>query len=196
MHAHDRTLLSQLGFADPDKRDRRHTLGCQYLALPENRLKIMGLLPRTFRYEGADRQVEGSDRQPIFERMIGKGEGKYRTTIGFIDLILWYQVTFPCGGPKCCRPPSDEIHIYSFGVAVEVKITPVGIGDILRQINLYRDYEKQFGWLVATAFPLSTADVSVLKNERIYHVRLGDPFETWAEVQEEETPDAADSLTL
>jgi len=34
-HSSDRTLLAALGFADPDKRDRRHTLACQYLCRPE-----------------------------------------------------------------------------------------------------------------------------------------------------------------
>lgn len=32
MHSSDRTLLASLGFADPDKKDKRHTLACQYLA--------------------------------------------------------------------------------------------------------------------------------------------------------------------
>jgi len=32
MHSHKRTLLASLGFNDPDKKDSRHNLGCQYLA--------------------------------------------------------------------------------------------------------------------------------------------------------------------
>lgn len=39
-HAHDRTLLAKLGFADPDKKDARHDLACRYTALPESGLAI------------------------------------------------------------------------------------------------------------------------------------------------------------
>jgi hypothetical protein len=34
-HTSDRTLLASLGFADADKKDRRHTLACQYLCEPD-----------------------------------------------------------------------------------------------------------------------------------------------------------------
>lgn len=37
----DRTLLASLGFADPDHKDRRHTLACQYLAQPEVAQKVL-----------------------------------------------------------------------------------------------------------------------------------------------------------
>ena len=40
MHSHDRTLLASMGFADPDRRERRHTLACQYLAEPETALRL------------------------------------------------------------------------------------------------------------------------------------------------------------
>lgn len=39
-HTSDRTLLAALGFADPDKGDRRHTLACQYLCQPEVALRL------------------------------------------------------------------------------------------------------------------------------------------------------------
>lgn len=37
----DRTLLAALGFADPDRKDRRHTLACQYLAQPDVAQKVL-----------------------------------------------------------------------------------------------------------------------------------------------------------
>ena len=40
-HTSDRTLLASLGFADPDKKDRRHTLACQYLCQPEVALRLI-----------------------------------------------------------------------------------------------------------------------------------------------------------
>jgi hypothetical protein len=49
MHAHDRTLIASLGFADPDKKNRRHTLACQYLAQPEVSLRVLrALRPKWF----------------------------------------------------------------------------------------------------------------------------------------------------
>lgn len=59
MHSHDRTLLSKLGFADPDKKDGRHDLACQYLAQDEIALKLVDLVTR-------EKQVcrEASERLP------------------------------------------------------------------------------------------------------------------------------------
>lgn len=39
-HSHDRTLLAALGFQDPDKKDPKHTLACQYLCQPEVALRL------------------------------------------------------------------------------------------------------------------------------------------------------------
>lgn len=43
-HSHERTLLASLGFSDRDRRDRRHTWACQYLARPDVALKVAGHL--------------------------------------------------------------------------------------------------------------------------------------------------------
>lgn len=40
-HTSDRTLLASLGFADPDKKDRRHTLACQYLCQPDVAVRLL-----------------------------------------------------------------------------------------------------------------------------------------------------------
>lgn len=45
-HSHEQSLLARLGFADPDRKDKRHTLACQYLCEPETAkkvLKVVGL---------------------------------------------------------------------------------------------------------------------------------------------------------
>jgi len=34
-HSHQQTLLAKLGFSDPDHKDHRHTLACEYLCKPE-----------------------------------------------------------------------------------------------------------------------------------------------------------------
>lgn len=42
-HTHDRTLLASLGFQDPDRGERRHTLACQYLSDPERGAVLLKL---------------------------------------------------------------------------------------------------------------------------------------------------------
>ena len=49
MHTSDRTLLASLGFADPDKKDRRHTLACQYMAQPDVQARVLAHLLGPFR---------------------------------------------------------------------------------------------------------------------------------------------------
>ncbi len=44
MHAHDRTLISRLGFADPDKKEPLHDLACRYLALPVNARRLASMV--------------------------------------------------------------------------------------------------------------------------------------------------------
>ena len=47
-HTHDRTLLAQLGFADPDKNDAMHDLVCEYLAekLEKERIRVIRIGPK------------------------------------------------------------------------------------------------------------------------------------------------------
>lgn len=184
MHSHDRTLLSRLGFADPDKKDRMHDLGCQYLALPENRERIAR--------DVLGRPDISFSKQPIFESPIVKGEGKYQTVVGFIDVVLsGFVKTTEVEDPGAC----SYFHRW---LAIEVKITPVGIGEILRQIKLYRQFRAadNLRWMVATSFPLSANDVAILKGAGVYHVRLGDAFQAWAAAQGTEVADASDSLEI
>jgi hypothetical protein len=155
MHSHDRTLLSSLGFADPDKRDKRHDWACQYLSLPENVTTIVKT-----RYPWPEEPGTAKVRS---EFALSKGEGQYKTTIGFIDLIVVF---------------ADRRR----GCAVEVKIHPVGAGEILRQINLYREFVDAY-WLVATEFAMEADDVEQMRAAGIVHVRLGDKFDAYCKAR-------------
>lgn len=172
-HAHDRTLLASLGFQDTDKKDRRHDLACQYLALPESHDRIArSLLEPGCAFQKMNfAPILG---KPRFEVQVLKGDGRYRTTIGFLDMVLPFRFT----------------QHHSFIAAIEVKITPTGVGDILRQIAVYREYtdvvpkDPLYGhWLVATAFQMSKGDVAILTTENIRHIRLGEKFERWTSAQ-------------
>lgn len=111
MRSQDRTMLASMGFADPDKGDERHDLACRYLALPENHERLARSLiePAWKRLSGpgSDKtwvdgrgHVEfsfvrsfGSFRivRPSIEHVLSKGEGQYRTTVGFLDVTLPFK---------------------------------------------------------------------------------------------------------
>jgi len=111
MHTHDRTLLASLGFADPDKTNPLHDLGSRYFTVPENHHKLIGGLIKQ-RLKGTTRDVtwshpqlgNGSGRtgakwtthRPATEVIITKGEGQYKTHVGFVDAVVgarvsWYE---------------------------------------------------------------------------------------------------------
>jgi hypothetical protein len=188
-HSHDRTLLAALGFADPDKREPLHDLACEYLAEESQRERLM-------RLAGVS---EKATSRSVLEAAIAKGEGQYRTTIGFLDLrIDWIDETVSSYSARA-----------KGSVLTEVKIRPVGVGDILRQINLYRshitenlsyenndirsriramDGEKaayklisdKF-WVLATTFELDHGQAQTIRGANITHIRLGDGFTKWFE---------------
>jgi hypothetical protein len=182
MHAHQRTLLASLGFNDADKGDPRHDLACQYLTTPENLAKIVRM---------ADERKANNVRSRQ-EYMLSKGDGQYKTTIGFIDVAAWFfcigdQSKDYKGQPQFDNHGKPFYDHHHYGIGLEVKIQPVGVGTILRQINLYKGYppvpprDKFTHWFVATAFPVSSADIVVLKNEGILHIFLGDKFNDFVE---------------
>jgi hypothetical protein len=172
MHSHDRTLISKLGFGDADKSDNRHDLACQYLTTEA---------AAVFDVKG---KCTGYLEQPL-----NKGTGKYKTTIGFVD------VCGLVGTGKKERP-----------FVIEVKIKPVGVGDILRQVALYREYAPNlecfrgrlsFGydddddddddeasklfalWGLVADFDLSNSALKALESADIHFARLGPGFEKW-----------------
>jgi len=187
-HSHDRTLLASLGFADPDKREPLHDLACEYLSQTPQSERIARLV------EPGVVSVESRTEVAIL-----KGDGQYRTTIGFLDLrIDWIDETVSSYSARA-----------KGSVLTEVKIRPVGVGDILRQINLYRshitenlsyenndirsriramDGEKaayklisdKF-WVLATTFELDHGQAQTIRGANITHIRLGDGFTKWFE---------------
>jgi len=301
MHSHDRTMLARLGFADPDKKNPIHDLACQYVALPENATALVAhtvlvrQVPVARTYTDHCKLKGTVTMTPEFSRAelevpISKGEGQYKTTIGFLDVALrfdyatveegnkewvatlnqmehwgewgplefrWYQerqdlktsgtvqllkqgqaardriaeiemnvmtiehhyvhdprsaafsshenpsrhaICYPycrCCRDTCpCRKLLNEIatarstplihsgphlttkHAPGGSVYVEVKTTPVGAGELLRQINLYRGYVDGH-WVIATTFPISQLDAATLERAEIRHVMLGNKFQAW-----------------
>lgn len=183
MRAMDRTLLASLGFADGDKRDGRHELACQYMARPEIAQAVIlttvgSYLPEGWRFLA--KNYGGSQ----FERPLNKGEGKYRTTVGFIDLIYKYGLT-----------ATDSTEFYFEEAYVEVKAGRVEVSAAIRQINLYREYVNSSQlWILAAAYPLSALEIETLRSARIHPIVLGDKFDAWCETVKSEP--AADTSTI
>lgn len=201
MSMRDRTQLATLGFADPDKKNGLHDLACQFLYKPEVRLAVF-------------KRVVSSTRPKVSlvdwartEYPLSKGSGQYRTTIGFLDVLyVWYGFV--------TNWETESGHI-----VVEVKTTrPLSTGDVLRQIRLYQEYwpteeavkhvrglegavnspincryrpsfDRTY-WVLATTFPVHSEDIAFLRSEGVFHVYLGDTFQTWLKLREMHAPQA------
>ena len=203
MHAHDRTLLASLGFSDADKKDARHDMACQYLSDPERALAICRLcfpscknsFSHTWVYSteissnGTEEWSVSSVSRIETESPICKGEGKYKTTVGFLD-VLYRNVSMICrriGEYKETRSggwsPFDREDVEVAKTFVEVKIAPVSTGEILRQVNLYRQYVDVRCVCVATVFPMTEEDIKQLGSAKVKHVFLGEKFKRFCDSQ-------------
>lgn len=199
MHSHGRTLLSKLGFGDVDRKNSRHDLACNYLALREEVLvaTLQSAVPKPLRIERAKAQLEVP---------ITKGEGQYATTVGWLDAFVTFDISYPVKisahqatlsdirfeniiregrrlwpdvptnaflsdypeyhkwfndqERRTPRPSAEEEErddarilrilgqeetseiraIKTLTGIIEVKIQPVGSGDLIRQLRLYNQY--------------------------------------------------------
>lgn len=161
MHSHDRTMLANLGFADPDKKNPLHDLACLYLTQPETIKKLgewmIGQIPKLVITENLDsfgyepREVTGTGAT---EFHLQKGKNQYATTVGFIDALFKFYVTgvvedwvteqrvLATSRWEKCSPfkVTQKVKSNAIVTFAEVKIQPIPFGDALRQMTLYRDY--------------------------------------------------------
>ena len=170
----NRSLIARLGFSDPDRCDQTHDLACQYLSLPDSVRKIVDLVQTEY-YRPIRSFQKLSYSAARIEVPISKGNGQYKTTIGFVDILLEIS-------PMFAGVYEDAI------IAVEVKTGRAGMGQVVRQINLYREFESvAFGrpvhWILATTYPETDANVDQLREADIFHVELGVNFAKWCESQ-------------
>lgn len=230
MHSHDRTLLASLGFADPDKRNPLHDFACQYLALRENHERIAGMAmpldapgvrcdrcfpeanqhgrgrPWEYRCEASQRHVLA---EPMLEFSVSKGEGKYKSTIGFVDVVLPCDVKVELrgtvrlmeGGKVIVERPYSDSYDRLMSAFIEVKIGRASAGDVLRQIGLYREYvdiENYYDtppWFLATPYAIDRTDKATLESAGIRHILLGEKFQRWA-AERQSAPVLAESPEL
>jgi len=144
-----------------------------------------------------------------------KGEGQYATTIGFLDALFFFQVkgvvkewetkreetvTRKYGiSPReyvetsyqwvDCEPYQKSRQTTKDNIAIfaEVKIQPTSVGDILRQMKLYRDYlftHHHTGCglplgILFSPWDLSAAEADALHKARFAFLKLGSNFDEW-----------------
>ena len=159
MHTHDHTLLAKFGWKDPDKRHPLHDQICEYLVINAQQI---------FEKYGSPKRLQVATPTVIraeLEHIISKGDGKYRTHVGFID--AWITVNWEYHDGK----GNEETY-----TAFEVKTTRTSISEILRQVKLYRQHKNwRFAqWIVVTTWSVSEDEKRLLQAEEIYHKRAED----------------------
>jgi hypothetical protein len=169
MHSHDRTLLAKLGFADPDRQNPEHDLACLYLRQPDVMSRVVGHL--LDRGDGARRAYMKGRATPEYH--LQKGYGQYATTVGFLDVCYAFTYSHEEGEAR--------YHVTG-GAFIEVKIAPTTVGDLLRQMNLYRaylpHYAKWFG-LVVAPWDITESVRDTLKSASLAYLKLGGAFRDW-----------------
>lgn len=192
-HAHDKTLLSSLGFADPDKREPLHDRGCQFIGS-----KATEIAQRLYCSNSS-----GLGKQ---ERIITKGSDRYKQTIGFVDVQIDIshplertEIIEPC---TCC---SKKMHTRSYcgkcrrepisgplRLIVEVKIQVVPVSTVVRQLSLYCEYLTDYGKnipILAAPWDLKDVDKKTLSDSKISFIHLGDGFRKF--IAEHDAPTSA-----
>jgi hypothetical protein len=155
------TLIQRYGFADPDLKDQKHDDAVIGLTKPENRHRFLcvvaGVNPEE--YAGSSRfMIEHPVNKPMYNN------SPY--LIGFVDLLIsghvwpkgWdneaYEKEFDAylkdhkgfTPGKTPRPVDEKVRV---SLAIEVKTKPVTCGELLRQINTYRQYSSDIDhWAV------------------------------------------------
>jgi hypothetical protein len=153
------------------------------------------------------------------EMALAKGEGQYKTVVGFVDAVIQFGIRWRTHGlmwkPKrrsvevtpasgimgpaskyksatyrdewTDEPvPFSEQERFAARAMVEVKIAECSIGDILRQIKLYREFgdgRSIDAWFVAVAYKVTTHFVDEMRREGIQVITLGPKFKQWIEAR-------------
>ncbi len=116
----DNTMMTRFGFADLDRKLPEHDIACQYIGQQDVLQKMAAQLIETVKQKTID--ASRLVCSVGYERPVSKGEGKYKTTIGFIDVVA---------------------HIWHYGYAKRIDHRVSGIED-RRQINDRRKNRHEY----------------------------------------------------
>lgn len=180
-HAHKNTMIARMGFADTDREAPDHDLICQFVAASA---------PDVIRPIFSANDVE--IQRPRLEYPLSKGNGPYRTTVGFLDVVLPF--TYDLTGTLTDLQGKTTTTAYAVPCAliVEVKSVVRSVHDVMRQLAFYREYEHELRerfaffpresrlrWALATPSQLSARDAETLKNEGFLYLHIGERFHAW-----------------
>lgn len=166
------TLLQQLGFADDDRGNPRHDLAVAYCKARATQLGLFLLgnkLPWEWSLVPEQRVMRPDLRSPLSPSAF---------FVGFADGLL-------CGSWNMATSFGNT---YAF---VEVKISRVPAGDVVRQIEAYRTgivgswspYTHAEVDLLVCDYDMSVAEVDMLACRNVRTLRLGAAFEAFAQAQ-------------
>jgi len=205
MHSKDRTLLASLGFSDPDKKNPLHDLACVFLSQDDVLGEIAKALFNTKYHDEKDFVAQETvdstftriDRKQT-EYILSKGEGKYKTTVGFVDVYAECERVIRQFGYR----PEEPLRSYTMNrqsILIEAKIHPCQIGDLIRQVRLYLEYFPDYSKplpVAALAFPINETAAGQLKQAKILHVHLGQRFADFAAKDKQQWKPSDASVTF
>lgn len=196
-HAHESTQVKRIGIDDDDRKTSRHDLACQYLSEPKKAVSPFALVIKSH----CDMMFKGwaakdciihcptiAARRAKTEYCLTKGDGKYLTTIGFLDVLFTMDAVVNTYREKDIDPfaetwpdpvASERVPI---SLVIEVKASKSSISEAIRQIELYRQFytatsASRCFWVLVTLFPITASELSLLKTANIWHAQLGEDFE-------------------
>ena len=175
-YSHDNTLLQRMGFRDPDRKTPDHDRACIELATTPK--KLLSAL-----------DISCDAARAHLEQPLQKGTGKYTSTIGFLDATVeWKKIKMVVGCSSSWKHPADKpwarctsCFDYDDGdhgiLLVEVKTRVENIGDLLRQMNLYREYAKFRQYVIWSLFP-EDRRYGTLLSQQGYTLVVGSSIDT------------------
>jgi hypothetical protein len=95
-----------------------------------------------------------------WERPITKGDGKYKTIVGYMDML--------CTVRKKSSPDDEEYRYLLDHICFEVKSKITSIGEVIRQINQYKTFLPPVRFVIVSPDDRYS---DILTNQGIYFVK-------------------------
>lgn len=154
-HSYDQTLIQRMGFADPDRRSPAHDDACIQIATDPERFA-----------RAVRERLDVREARCDLEVPLQKGDGKYASTVGFIDaMVTWCAGLSEVSAPALGFRWVGGKHYPVSSMLVEVKTKIPAFGDLLRQMNLYREYRRVDEYVVWSLDPADSKYAKLLAGQ-------------------------------